>query len=232
MTDPDRDLEFEAYLRRRSVLSERERGADNLEPPHDLDDIVLRKARQAIQAPKELPLYRAPRWALPVGIVATILLCLSVALNVSLNSHRPEEPVSPGATVAVPEDRPALSSAPPTTAPSTTAPSTVAPSTPAPAAAAPAAPRTGPADAISLKSTRAPQEGVAADAGRDPDAWLEQIRALRAAGKTAAADAEWRRFRAAFPSFPVGPAVLPPGPVQPSGPGASPPSEPPKRPLQ
>jgi hypothetical protein len=230
MTDPDRDPEFEAYLRRRSVLSGRERAVDNLEPPHDLDDIVLRKARQAIQAPKELPLYRAPRWALPVGIAATILLCLSVALNVSLNSHRPGEAEAPGAPIAPPiapapaspEGRQAQpqqqavpvqdyserrAQAPAPDLPSAAASAASAPSRPL--AAAPAAPRAAPADA-----------------SKDPKTWLARIQALQSAGKTAAANAEWQRFRAAFPNFPVDPAVQSPGPTAP------PPSEPPKRPLQ
>jgi hypothetical protein len=37
----------------------------------------------------------------------------------------------------------------------------------------------------------------------DPAKWLEEIRDLRRAGKTADADAAWERFREAFPDFPV-----------------------------
>lgn len=37
----------------------------------------------------------------------------------------------------------------------------------------------------------------------DPQAWLEDIRAMRRAGKTAEADREWQRFREAFPDFQV-----------------------------
>jgi hypothetical protein len=37
----------------------------------------------------------------------------------------------------------------------------------------------------------------------DPAKWLEEIRDLRRAGKTAEADAAWERFREAFPDFPV-----------------------------
>jgi hypothetical protein len=37
----------------------------------------------------------------------------------------------------------------------------------------------------------------------DPAKWLEEIRELRRAGKTAEADAAWERFREAFPDFPV-----------------------------
>ena len=37
----------------------------------------------------------------------------------------------------------------------------------------------------------------------DPAKWLEEIRELRRAGKSAEADAAWERFREAFPDFPV-----------------------------
>ena len=37
----------------------------------------------------------------------------------------------------------------------------------------------------------------------DPAKWLEEIRDLRRAGKTAEADLAWERFREAFPNFPV-----------------------------
>jgi hypothetical protein len=37
----------------------------------------------------------------------------------------------------------------------------------------------------------------------DPQAWLEDIRAMRRAGKNDEADREWERFRAAFPNFQV-----------------------------
>jgi hypothetical protein len=37
----------------------------------------------------------------------------------------------------------------------------------------------------------------------DPQAWLEDIRVMRRAGKDAEADREWQRFREAFPTFQV-----------------------------
>jgi hypothetical protein len=48
---------------------------------------------------------------------------------------------------------------------------------------------------------------------KDPKAWLQQIAALRAEGKTAQADAEMQRFRATFPAYPAKP-----DPSAPSGP--------------
>jgi hypothetical protein len=213
MTDPERDEEFEAYLRRRSALSSHAQFEEKLEPPHDLDDIVLRKARQAIQAPQQLPLYRAPRWALPVTLAATILLCFSIWLNVSTNLHRQsavssrpaqgaaaQAPPSrasnakpagppPPAEVILPEAEVAVPHSPPKSAYARRAP-------PADAQAQ------SPPAALSMRKTATPPPS------RDPEAWLKRIDALRAAGETARADAELSRFRAAFPAYPL-PAALP-----------------------
>jgi hypothetical protein len=89
MTDPEQDETFENYLKRRSVLPD-----DRLEPPVALDAIVLKKAREAIKAPAapdtgKQQMQRAPRWAVPVALAATIMLCLSVVMNISLNTNRP-----------------------------------------------------------------------------------------------------------------------------------------------
>jgi hypothetical protein len=149
MSGLEHEDEFETYLRRRSVLRGRESPTQGLEPPEDLDKIVLRTAREAIQASPQMHVYRAPRWALPVGRAATILLCLSVILNVSLRGIRHQE------------------------APLQTSVSPQAPT---------------------------PDERAA---HADPQLWLKRIEALRAQGKIAEADGEWRQFRAAFPDFPV-----------------------------
>ena len=116
MTNPEHDEVFEAYLKRRSVLPNAL--DDNLEPPAALDDIVLQKAHEAIKA-KAAPaakqqMDRAPRWAMPVALAATILLCLSVVLNISLNTNRPipslqrmtaaRANVNPGATTDARDD--------------------------------------------------------------------------------------------------------------------------------
>jgi len=87
MSHPERDDEFEAFLKHRTVLPHGVSVDDKLEPPHALDEKVLRKAREAIHADKQSQ--RAPRWAMPMAIAATVLLCLSIALNVSLNTNRP-----------------------------------------------------------------------------------------------------------------------------------------------
>ena len=86
MTDPEQDEVFEAYLKRRPVLPTLD---DPLEPPAALDYRVLNQAREAIQpGAKKSTLQRPPRWAVPVALAATLLLCLSIVMNISLNTNR------------------------------------------------------------------------------------------------------------------------------------------------
>jgi len=283
MSGPGRDEEFEAFLRQRSVLSGGRRVAQQLEPSRDLDDIVLSQARQAIQSGPPLRVYRSPRWALPVALAATLLLSMSIVLNVSLNARRQsqalqEVPLAKAGTgaktdvVASSVAAPAAPAAPPaataTTPPEVagTAVDAARPAPPAPALEVPAAPAareamreakvaaaTGSRDLASGSlSAPASETGAAARepgmqslnsfaaaAGldQDPKAWLQWITALRSQGRTAAADAQLRRFRAAYPDFAVPPAAAgvaspepgpsaaaapaaPPAPARPSAPSA------------
>jgi hypothetical protein len=321
MTDPEQDEAFETYLKRRSVLPGGLSSDDRLEPPAALDAIVLKKAREAVKASAapdqgRQQMYRAPRWAVPVALAATIMLCLSVVLNISLNTNRPtpaanlqrmtaaraEGDISsdrresvpgdiPSREIILPEAKIASSAAPRTPVvaeqasrlpPAASAPMAPAPSAaPAPApptdeprlaarsatdkaamiakradasvpGAAPsaagaasdsltethgyraAAPAQPPAAAAPAPDMAATAEVQAATAGRqqsaaaagpqpataggpqpasaagqhpaDPKAWLQQIDALRAAGQIERADAEMRRFRAAFPGYAAKPA--------------------------
>jgi hypothetical protein len=82
MSGLDRDDEFEAFLKRRSPLHRRLSDIDDVEPPDELDRLVLNRAREAIQTPANPPIYRATRWAMPVGLAATILIAFAVVLNV------------------------------------------------------------------------------------------------------------------------------------------------------
>ena len=84
MTGPERDDEFEAYLRRRVRIDRRLRSLDRLEPPAELDQIIIGQARHAIQGAPPVPMFRAPRWALPMGMAATILISLSVLLDLGV----------------------------------------------------------------------------------------------------------------------------------------------------
>jgi hypothetical protein len=84
MTGPERDDEFEAYLRRRWRIDRRLRSLDRLEPPAELDQIIIGQARQAIQVAPPVPMFRAPRWALSMGMAATILISLFVLLDLGV----------------------------------------------------------------------------------------------------------------------------------------------------
>src|ERR1700760_4432549 len=86
MTDPEQDEVFEAYLQRRPVLPAPD---DKIEPPAALDQLVLSQARDAIRPPAAPQ--RPPRWAVPMALAAIVLLCLSIAINISLNTNRPKE---------------------------------------------------------------------------------------------------------------------------------------------
>jgi hypothetical protein len=48
-----------------------------------------------------------------------------------------------------------------------------------------------------------------AEAPPEPARWLAEIGALRRAGRTREADAEWQRFRRAYPDYPAGDQPLP-----------------------
>jgi hypothetical protein len=162
--------EFETFLTRRTVLPKGMSDDDQLEPPKALDAIVLRKAREAIRARQGLN--RTPRWATPVAVAATILLCLSIVLNVTLNTNRsaalrhmtaatadnaspaPASPAGEGERrkdfaggsssreAILPEEKLAESRAPRPPVLAEAAPAADAPAAPSPSAAPPAAPAT------------------------------------------------------------------------------------------
>jgi hypothetical protein len=65
--------------------------------------------------------------------------------------------------------------------------------------------RAAPAAAPALSATRqaAPLAKSRADGTRPPEAWLEEIRALRRAGNTEEAARQLREFRLTHPDFPL-----------------------------
>ncbi len=230
MTDPAQDDVFEAYLKRRPVLPALN---DGLEPPAALDQTVLNRAREAIRpemAGKPAP-QRPPRWAVPMALAATLLLCLSVVLNISLNTSRPgvTAPREEGKTSALAnataeynaavgasastrdalaandgERRESVSGGIPSrggTLPRAKLVGTPAPQ--APAVSEVAQPASGAAPVAPAEATALGEAAKAAGTPRpaDPKVWLQRIDALRAAGKTEQADAQMRRFKAAFPNY-------------------------------
>jgi hypothetical protein len=86
MSDAEHDPEFEAFLKRRSPMHRRLSDFDHAEPSVDLDRLVLTRAREAIEVPPQAPIYRATRWAMPLGIAATILIAFTLVLNIDRNA--------------------------------------------------------------------------------------------------------------------------------------------------
>jgi hypothetical protein len=209
MTDPEHDEAFEIYLKRRSVFPEAL--DEEPEPPAALDQRVLDQARKAIRAQAapdhgKQQMARAPRWAMPVALAATILLCLSVVLNISLNTNRPApNPQRMSAARVAAQKKvagltasaPAVAAAPAPIAPPEAAAAappaqaaTAAPSAP-PAQVATAAPSAPPA----LATTAAPSAPPALAAAAAPSAPPAQV-------ATAAPSAPPAQIATAAPSAP------------------------------
>ncbi len=80
MTGSDDD--FDDFLRRRKPVF---RSPDDLfEPPAELDRVVLRQAREAIEPARPVRVFRNPRWATPVALAATLVLGFSVVFYAGL----------------------------------------------------------------------------------------------------------------------------------------------------
>src|SRR3954466_9413810 len=77
MNSPDDD--FEEFLRKRRPMFGR---SDELEPPLELDRVVLRQAREAIEAERPHRVFRAPPWGMPVALAATLVLAFTIILRV------------------------------------------------------------------------------------------------------------------------------------------------------
>jgi hypothetical protein len=222
MTDPEPDETFEAFLKRRSVIPHPP--DEGPEPPAELDRVVLRKAREAIGGRESSGAVapaspRAPRWAVPVAVAATVLLCLSVVLNISLNTKRSdgvnearrlERNMSGVAApeVILPESKIVGASAirPPIVVQrKEEAPRGAGDASPGSAGSADAAQSALAAAAPTAPAAPAREEVPVADATpphpADPESWLRQIETLRAAGKKDLAEVEMRRFRALFPDY-------------------------------
>jgi hypothetical protein len=101
MTDSEHDDDFEAYLKRRVPIDQRTNSPDSLEPPPELDRIIIGKARQAIQSRAPVTVFRAPKWALPVGLAATILVSFSIMLGLGMRAAKQKEAPKAPAVVEV-----------------------------------------------------------------------------------------------------------------------------------
>ena len=86
------DEEFDDFLTRRKPLFRRA-PEDVLEPPDEVDRLVLRQAREAIATERPQRLYQGT-WGASLAIAATLLLVFGVVLHATL-------PKKPGADVTV-----------------------------------------------------------------------------------------------------------------------------------
>lgn len=107
MSDSEHDEEFEAYLKRRAPGGRR----GQLEPPPELDRIIIGHARKAIQGTAPVPVYRAPKWALPAALAATIVISFVVVLELGLRPHQSAPAPEPIDTEIV-ADAPLIAGAP------------------------------------------------------------------------------------------------------------------------
>jgi hypothetical protein len=84
------DDEFEDFLKRRK---HKFRAPDDVfGPPEELDRVVLRQAREAIETPRPLGVFRGPRWAAPIALAATLVLAVGVVFHAGMPQKR--EPVA------------------------------------------------------------------------------------------------------------------------------------------
>jgi hypothetical protein len=193
-----RDDEFEDFLARRKPLFGRAPD-DVLEPPEEVDRLVLRQAREAIEARRAPHAIRGAQWGTPLAVAATLLVALTVILHGALPRRKPVPDVSVQ-QISQQVEYPAPVSAPPPAPPPAQTP-----------AAAPAA-GSG-AVVVDLGSSAPADEARRAKSAAAPDAawrrdsksWLAHIEQLRAGGRTAEADAELDEYKRQHRAYAVGP---------------------------
>jgi len=85
--------EFDDFLARRKPLFRRP--VDDLQPPEELDRVVLRRAREAIEIERPQRAFRGANWGAPLAIAATLLVVFTVVLHFM----QPPDKMSPEVTV-------------------------------------------------------------------------------------------------------------------------------------
>jgi len=84
------DDEFEDFLKRRKPVF---RAPDDMfEPPAELDRVVLRQAKEAIETEQPLRVFRGPRWAMPFALAATLVLAFTVVFHAGMPQKRAPVP--------------------------------------------------------------------------------------------------------------------------------------------
>jgi hypothetical protein len=80
MNRPDDELD-DFLARRRPLFG---RPTEPLEPPDEVDRLVLRQAREAIQGDRPQRVFKGPRWGAPLAVAATLVLALTAILHVGM----------------------------------------------------------------------------------------------------------------------------------------------------
>jgi hypothetical protein len=216
MSDSEHDDEFEAYLKRQVPIHKGKTSSERPEPPPELDRIILGNARKAIQSRSPLRLYRAPKWALPVGLAVTIVMSFAVLLGLGVRSLRHPDAATLQSTSSNASLREPQAVAEPSPA-TPTAPWPPSAKGAAAAASSSAAPVTEQFSEDKAR-TRGARADIAARRSRnaadsadhaDPVTWLARIEKLRTAGLTAQADQELKRFHEAYPGYALPAAAAP-----------------------
>jgi len=210
------DPEFEEFLKRRRPLFRRDVD-DGLEPPAELDRIILRQAREAIEGDRPMRVFHAPRWIAPVSIAATLVLGLAIVFKagVPVVDKVPEVTIE---NVAQRVDYPAAAAEPrsapaPVSEPAPQGPVVVDLASPPPEPAvlarsegagnarggAPMETASAPSAAAAPSSTDAPAWR------RDSKTWQAEIERLRASGDDARANAELAEFNRQHRAYAVAP---------------------------
>ena len=185
------DDEFDDFLMRRRNLFRRPE-EDVLEPPDEVDRIVLRQAREAIETRGSQREIRGLAWGLPLALAATLVVAFTLILQVGMPRKAPVGEVTVE-QVAQRRDYPpppvaseAVANARTERAVADTHVTTVAEREQMASATAAAPPMAGQVDA---KASPTPEWR------RDSRTWLAEIQQLRAAGKNAEADAELAEYK-------------------------------------
>jgi hypothetical protein len=74
------DEKFEAYLAGKSLVSEKYAELRDVEPPEDLDAVILAEAARAAKTHSHATPTR--RWVIPVSVAATVMICFSLVWNI------------------------------------------------------------------------------------------------------------------------------------------------------
>jgi len=200
------DDEFDDFLaRRRRIFRLPER--DVLEPPADVDRIVLRQAREAIESRHTDREIRGMSWGAPLALAASLLVAFTIVLNVGATRR---EPVPEVTIESVAQRREAPPPAPAAADFAPASPAAAVPGLVTPEEAARHAPPPPPAPAASPARSAAVTDTVAkADPApayrRDSTVWLAEIQRLRAAGREAEADAELAEYQRQHRAYAVSP---------------------------